>query len=44
MTSSRARLQLWKVFQEEEQKMKRQKLARLQNLAASLNYQLVPNQ
>jgi transposase len=34
----------WKVFEKEEQKMKRQKLARLQNLAASLNYQLVPNQ
>ena len=34
----------WKVFEKEEQKLKRQKLARLQNLAASLNYQLVPNQ
>ena len=33
----------WKVFEKEEAKMKRQKLARLQNLAASLNYQLVPN-
>jgi hypothetical protein len=30
------------VFAREEQKMKRQKLARLQNMAASLNYQLVP--
>jgi len=30
------------VFAKEEAKMKRQKLARLQNLAASLNYQLVP--
>ena len=34
----------WKVFAQEEAKMKRQKLARLQNLAATLNYQLVPNQ
>ena len=33
----------WNVFAKEEQKMKRQKLARLQNLAAALNYQLVPN-
>lgn len=32
------------VFAREEAKMKRKKLARLQNLAASLNYQLVPNQ
>ena len=32
------------VFAKEEAKMKRHKLARLQNLAASLNYQLVPNQ
>jgi len=32
------------VFAQAEQKMKRQKLARLQNLAASLNYSLVPNQ
>jgi len=32
----------WKVFEKEEQKMKRKKLARLQNLAASLNYQLTP--
>jgi hypothetical protein len=32
------------VLSSEEQKMKRQKLARLQNMAASLNYQLVPNQ
>lgn len=33
----------WKVFEKEELKMKRQKLARLQSLADSLNYQLVPN-
>lgn len=32
----------WKVFQKEEQKMKRKKLARLQNLAAAMNYQLTP--
>jgi len=32
------------VFAKEEAKMKRQKLARLQNLAASLNYTLVQNQ
>jgi hypothetical protein len=32
------------VFAKEEEKMKRQKLARLQNLAATLNYSLVPNQ
>ena len=31
------------VFAKAEAKMKRQKLARLQNLAASLNYQLIPN-
>jgi transposase len=31
------------VFAREEEKMKRRKLARLQNLAASLNYQLTPN-
>lgn len=31
-------------FAKEEAKMKRQKLARLQTLAASLNYRLVPNQ
>ncbi len=30
------------VFAREEQKMKRKKLARLQNMAASLNCQLVP--
>ena len=30
------------VFAKEEEKMKRRKLARLQNMAASLNYQLVP--
>jgi len=30
------------VFAKEEAKLKRQKLARLQNLAASLNYQLIP--
>jgi hypothetical protein len=29
----------WKVFEKEEAKMKRQKLARLQNMAASLNLQ-----
>ena len=34
----------WNVFAQEEEKMKRKKLARLQNLAAALNYQLVPNQ
>lgn len=34
----------WNVFAQEEEKMKRKKLARLQNLAATLNYQLVPNQ
>ena len=34
----------WKVFAQEEEKMKRKKLARLQTLAATLNYQLVPNQ
>jgi len=32
------------VFKKEEEKMQRKKLARLQNLAASLNYQLIPNQ
>lgn len=32
------------VFKKEEEKMKRRKLARLQNLAASMNYQLIPNQ
>ena len=32
----------WKVFEKEEQKMKRKKLARLQNLAAAMNYQLTP--
>ena len=30
------------VFAKAEAKLKRQKLARLQNMAASLNYQLVP--
>jgi len=30
------------VFAQAEAKMKRQQLARLQNLAASLNYQLLP--
>ena len=30
------------VFAKEEAKMKRKKVARLQNLAASLNYQLIP--
>ena len=34
----------WNVFAHEEERMKRKKLARLQNLAAALNYQLVPNQ
>ena len=33
----------WNVFAKEEEEMKRKKLARLQNLAASLNYQLTPN-
>ncbi|MEO6036400.1 MAG: hypothetical protein ABIQ35_14195 [Verrucomicrobiota bacterium] len=32
------------VFAKEEEKTKRKKLARLQNLAATLNYQLVSNQ
>lgn len=32
------------VFAQEEQKMQRKKLARLQNLAAALNYRLVQNQ
>ncbi len=32
----------WKVFAKEEEKMKRKKLARLQNLAAAMNYQLTP--
>ena len=32
----------WKVFEKEEAKMKGRKLARLQTLAASLNYQLTP--
>lgn len=32
------------VFRLEEEKMKRKKLARLQNMAAALNYQLIPNQ
>ena len=30
------------VFKKEEEKMKRKKLAHLQNLAAALNYQLTP--
>lgn len=30
------------VFAKEEEKMKRKKLQRLENMAASLNYQLVP--
>jgi len=34
----------WKVFEKEEAKMKRKKLTRLQNMAASLNLQLVPLQ
>ncbi len=32
------------VFAREEEKMKRRKLARLQNMAATLNYSLVPIQ
>jgi transposase len=32
----------WNVFAKEEEKMKRKKLARLQNLAAAMNYQLTP--
>jgi transposase len=32
----------WKAFEKEEHKMKRKKLLRLQNLAAALNYQLIP--
>jgi transposase len=32
----------WKVFAKEEEKMQRKKVARLQNLAAALNYQLTP--
>ncbi len=32
----------WKVFAQEEEKMKRKKLARLFNMAESLNYQLTP--
>ena len=31
------------VFAKEEQKLQRKKLTRLHNLAASLNYQLLPN-
>ena len=31
------------VFAQAEEKMKRKQLARLQNLAANLNYQLLPN-
>jgi transposase len=34
----------WKIFAKEEARMKQKKLARLQHLAASMNYQLVPNQ
>jgi transposase len=34
----------WKVFEKEEAKMKRKKLHRLQNMAATLNLQLVPIQ
>ena len=34
----------WNAFAKEEEKMKRKKLARLQNMPAALNYQLVPNQ
>ena len=32
----------WKVFAQGEEKMKSKKLARLQNLAAAMNYQLTP--
>ena len=32
------------VFKKEEEKMQRKKLTRLQNMAASLNYHLIPNQ
>ena len=32
----------WKVFAKEEEKMKRKKVARLFNMAESLNYQLTP--
>jgi hypothetical protein len=32
----------WKVFEKEEAKMRRKKLARLQNMAASLNLRFVP--
>ena len=32
------------VFAQAEEKMKRKKLARLQTLATTLNYRLVPNQ
>jgi hypothetical protein len=34
----------WEVFAKEEAKMKRKKLARLQNMATALNYRLVPIQ
>ena len=34
----------WNVFAQEEEKMKRKKLARLHPLAAALNYQLTPIQ
>jgi transposase len=34
----------WKVFAQEEEKMKRKKVARLFTMAESLNYQLVPKQ
>lgn len=32
------------VFKKEEEKMKRKKLARLENMATSLNYRIVPIQ
>jgi len=32
------------VFAQAEEKKKRKKLARLKNLAATVNYQLIPNQ
>lgn len=32
------------VFAQEEAKMKRKRLQRLQNIAATLNYSLVPNE
>jgi hypothetical protein len=34
----------WQVFAKEDEKMKRKKVARLFNLAETLNYQLTPKQ